>query len=546
VSRRVIDERPWASFVIEATVVLAVSLVGAVLWTWPLVLHLARGGRSALDSPFEAWTLDWVQFAIRRPRHLYDADIFAPTRGTLAFSAPLIGVALPTLPLRWLGMSPMAVYNAAQIVATAFSAASAYLFGRVVLGSRAAAAVVGAAFAFGPVPYAVALQLQVTARAGIPLAAAAAWWMADRAETRRPVLAPAVLLVAVLAWQTSISLYPAAYAVVAVVLVLAVRWRVLGQPRVIAATVAALLAVLVVMVPEIVVAHTYPDTAPKVPGAYGASFVQAAPRLWYPRFLDWKGYAPLIVSAAFPGITLLLLAIVGLVVARRRRVWWFGVAATVVGAVMALGTAPTGWRRYLPYRVVLDVVPLAGALREYARAWVLGILGLGVLAGSAVCALRGSARTAFVAGIVCICIALEGFAPWTDITPVAINPVDVALGRMPDAGGVLYLPIGSPRRTSYDFAFFEQPRILLRTTAHHRPTVNGYSAYYPPWSGTAVDLARKLQCASARRVFYRAGIRFVVAAPGVRVPSTGLQKVASYRGDVLYRILAPQREAASC
>ena len=44
----------------------------------------------AIDSPFEAWTIDWVQFAILHPTHLYDADIFAPTRGTLAFSAPLI------------------------------------------------------------------------------------------------------------------------------------------------------------------------------------------------------------------------------------------------------------------------------------------------------------------------------------------------------------------------------------------------------------------------------------------------------------------------
>ncbi|MDQ1466773.1 MAG: hypothetical protein QOH10_1188 [Actinomycetota bacterium] len=527
---------------------LAIALVASILWTWPLVLHLAKGGRSPLDSPFEAWTIDWVQYAIRHPRHLYDADIFAPTRGTLAFSAPLIGVALPTLPLRWLGMSPMAIYNASQILATSFSAAGAYLLGRVVLRRRAAAAVVGFAFAFGPVPYAVSLQLQATARAGVPLAAAATWWLADRAESNRSLYPPAIALALVLAWQTSVSLYPATYAVVAMLVVLVVRWRVVRRRGVIAAALAGLGAVFVCAIPQLVFAHAYRDAAPKEPGDYGASFVQAAPRLWYPKLLDWKGPAVLIVSAGFPGITLLAMAVVGAVLMPRTRVRTLGLVATAVGAVMALGAAAHGWRRFTPYRLVLLVVPLAGALREYARAWTLGLLGLGVLAGGALLRLeqRSKRIASLVAAAVCVCIALEGFAPWTDVTPVSIHPVDVALSKLPGSGGVLYLPIASTRRAAPDLSFFVQPDIVFRTTAHHRPTVNGYSAYFPPWSGTAVDLAAKLRCASARRALYEAGVRFVVSAPYLPISAVGLRQLGRYGNEVLYELLAPSRRHASC
>lgn len=547
--RRAGEGRRFTPIAVETIVVLSVALLSALAWTWPLALHLWRGGRSPFDAPFEAWTVDWVQFAIRHPRHLFDADIFAPTRGSLAFSAPLIGIALPTLPLRGLGMSPMAVYNACQIVATACSAASAYLLGRLLLRSRAAAAVVGFAFAFGPVSYALSLQVQMTARAGIPLAAVCAWWLAERSAQRRPVVAPAVALAAVLAWQSSVSLYPAAYALVAVGVVLAVRWRDARQLAVLAAVGAAIAVVLLVAIPEIAVARAYADVAPKHAGQYGASFTQAAPRLSYPSWLHWKGPPALVTSAAFPGVTLLVLAIVGAFTSPRDRRWRVAIAAVAVGAVIAIGSAPTGWRSFAPYRLVLDVVPLAGTLRVYSRAWVVGLLGLGLLAGGAIVWLehRSSRTIAIgVAALACVCILLEGFSPWNDVRPVAIHPVDVALARLHEPGGVLYLPIASPRRAANDSAFLVQPTIVYRTTAHHRPTVNGYSAYFPPWSGRAVDLAGKLECASARRAFYAAGVRFVVTAHGIRMPPAGFRLIGRYGPERLFALMRPNPTDAGC
>ena len=71
-----------------------------------------------------------------------------------------------------------------------------------------------AAFAFGPVRLRVERRVARDRARGVGVAAAAAWWLADRAEQAetRPLLAPAALLAAALVWQASVSFYPGAYA----------------------------------------------------------------------------------------------------------------------------------------------------------------------------------------------------------------------------------------------------------------------------------------------------------------------------------------------
>ena len=513
---------------IEAAIVVVGAFAAAILWTWPLVLHLDHAGRSLVDAPFEAWTIDWVQYAIRhQPLHLYDANIFAPTKGTLAFSAPLIGVALPLLPLRWLGLSPYAIYNVGIIVSTACAAIGAYVFGRQVLRDRAAAALVAVAFAFSRFPY-EKNQLQITARAGIPLAAAATWWLLDRAERDERLRGPTIALLATLVWQTSVSLYPAAYALTAMVVVMVVRWRVVRRrPITLAAAAGGLVSVLVVAVPHITVALAYPEADRRVPGDYGIN----------------------VFGAAFPGVALTIVAICGIVYARRRQtqVVVLGVVLAVVGLVMGIGTASHGWRRYAPYRVAWEIVPGIGSLRDFSRAWLLGILGLGLLGGCAIACLRAMNRRVgtIVAVAICIAIFAEGAHLWNDATVIAPRPVDRVLAHLSTPGGVLYLPIGSPLRSEDGLAFFEQPTIVYRTTAHHRPTVNAYFAFFPAWSGQSEDLAHALPCSYTE--LWNKGVRFVVVArnagswarlrdPARAVP---LRLLGSYDGDLLYALPDP-------
>src|SRR4051812_25899231 len=184
----------------------------AVAVTWPLVTKLGHVGHDAFDPRFQAWTIDWVQHKLASPGSLFDANIFAPEPHTLAYSDSLLGIAIPMLPFRWLGVSPIGQLNIALLLSFATTFASGYLFGRVVTRSIVVGALTGVAFAFGPFGSVSSGVIHATAHAGVGVAAAAAWWLADRARARRPLLAPSALLAAALVWQGAGSFFPRGHA----------------------------------------------------------------------------------------------------------------------------------------------------------------------------------------------------------------------------------------------------------------------------------------------------------------------------------------------
>lgn len=87
----------------------------------------------------------------------------------------------------------------------------------------------------------------------------------------------------------------------------------------------------------------------------------------------------------FPGVVVLVLALAGAVVAWRsphgRQL--LALTAILVGAGVAIGvgTSDEGWRRWAPYRLVFEHVPGGNALRGTGRFWLVGLLGVGLLAG---------------------------------------------------------------------------------------------------------------------------------------------------------------------
>jgi hypothetical protein len=553
----------------EALAVAAGSLAASIAFTWPLVLHLQSRARDLIDTLFQAWTIDWVQHAVTSGVNPYDANIYAPEKTTLAYSDTLFGVAIPTLPLRWIGMTPIGVLNTTLIVGFAASAAAAYLFGRQVTGSRLAATVTGVAYAFGPFGALAARHVHVAVRPGVPLAAAAAWWLADRAraaepsERWRPLAAPALSLLAVVAWQGTVSFYPATYSVIAATVVLVVRWRSLGRAGVVAAAgalVASAAVLALLAIPNLEVAARDPsyhfDLATF--GPLGANFTHTEPDLvvWGP--LLGLGDTDTMRNAVFPGLVLLALAATGVVSAWRARgrlrvVGWAGVALTAVGAVLALGTAASGWRRYAPYRLLYEIGPPFDALRATARAWMIGLLGLGVLAGLGARAVAGwiSARAgdrahvvaAVVGSVVVVLVVLEGFDPWFDRPTARVPAVDVALsGRTP--GGVVYLPMNVS--DDADIGYFAQPRNLYGATAHHRRTPNGYAGYLPASYLENSRRLRTLPDARSLALLRHLGVRYVVVHPDVRSTpwaalrspdaAAPLRLVGRYGGDLLYEV----------
>jgi hypothetical protein len=553
----------------EGAAVVAGSLLASIAFTWPLVLHLQSRARDLVDTLFQAWTIDWVQHAVGSGLNPYNANIFAPEKTSLAFSDTLLGVAIPTFPLRWLGMTPIGVLNVTIIVGFTASAAAAYLFARVVGGSRLLAAVAGAAYAFGPFGALASRHVHVAVRPGVPLAAAAAWWLADRVgdgepeRSSRRLVTPALCLVAVIAWQGTVSFYPATYSAITAGVVLAVRWRSLGRRGwVVAAGAllasAALLALLAI--PNLQVAARDPNYEFTLDNfaPLGANFTHTEPDLvvWGPILgLD---DSDTMRNAVFPGLVLLVLAIGGAVhgwrsAARRRRITITGLALAATGAVLAIGTSGTGWRQYAPYRLLYELGPPFDALRATARAWMIGLLGLGLLAGLGAAALAGWLATrwrarptlvaAMVGTVVVLLVLLEGFDPWFDRPDVRVPPVDAELAQRPP-GGVVYLPMNVSDQV--DIGYFAQPLNLYGATAHHRRTPNGYAGYLPKSYLEQSKRLRGLPDARALALLRRLGVRYVVVHPGVASTpwaaltspnqALPLRLVGRYGKDLLYEV----------
>jgi hypothetical protein len=382
--------RPSAATVLaETAVVTLVGLLLAVATTWPLAADLSTLADNAADAPFQAWTIDHVQWAVTGGHPLWDANIFAPNRGTLAYSDSLLGLALPLLPLRWLGLGPLAQLNVALLLGIATSAGGGYLFGRVVGGRRVVGAVVASAFAFGAFGSASTAQVHATVHVGVAVAATAAWWLADRSARSASLTAPVVALVVAVVWQTSVSFYPGAYALAAVALVAVVRRRDLGRRGGIALGIglagcaAGVLALALPYLDVVREGRQFVRSAEEVANL-GIDLTAVDPRLalWGP-VLGRDGFT----LAAFPGVTLIGLGLVGAVAGVRssdprvRRATVAAIVLLVVGAFLATGTAGEGWRAWSPYRLLFEHVPGFKVIRAAARAWVVGLLGLGLLAG---------------------------------------------------------------------------------------------------------------------------------------------------------------------
>jgi hypothetical protein len=518
---------------IEGVWVAGGSLLSAVAFTWPLVLHLQTRARDVIDTLFQAWTIDWVQYTVEHGQNPYNANIFRPEHTTLAYSDTLIGVAIPTLPFRWLGLSPIGVLNISLLFGFAASAAAAYVLVRLVTGSRVAAVVGGAAYAYGPFGALAARHVHVAMRPGVPLAAAAAWWLADRARTEGRLLVPGTALVAVIAWQGTVSFYPATYAVLVAAVVFLVRLGSLKRRGILAGAASLIVAagsLALLAIPNLAVSARDPNYGFSLAafGAGGANFAHTEPGVVLWGHILGLDPSDNLRNAVFPGAILLALAVLGALDAwrsagERRTAAVAGVALTVVGATIALGTSATGWRQYAPYRLLYEIGPPFSALRDAARGWMIGLCGLALLAGLGALALEAWIRrrvrvpngavAAMVGAVLVLLILLEGYDPWFNRPTVRIAPVDVELARRHEPGGVAYLPMNSNRRL--DISIFSQPVNLYNNTQHHRPTPNGYSGYVPPSYVRQSRTLSKLPMSDALTLLRKLGVRFVVVHPSV-------------------------------
>ena len=504
----------------------AVYCAAAIALTFPLVFNLTTrlGALQDVGDPFlnlwilgwglRAWTTDPGSILSGR---VFDANIFFPAEGTLAYSEHFLLPALMLSPVYAITHDAVLCYNLLLLLSIAASGVAMHLFVRAVTGSDAGAYAAGLAWACWPFRTAHLLHIQLQALYFMPLALLFLHRVAARRRTR-DALALAVLV----ALQIVASIY---YGVMAALVLLVAgatlaiatgQWRSsrLWSRLAIAAAVALLLS-LPVLVPY---ARTQQDEGfgrtlfeAANHSASLQAFTQVPPlNLLYGRsgLLDPRPPAPgqrdrrHVEHQLFPGLVVLTLAVVGFIRHWRsdaRPLVLSSFALTLVGVVLALG--PDGFR--LLYAWLHDHVYGFQAIRAPGRFAVIAMLGVATLAALGIRSLSGGPKGLAPALAVFLLCAEYANAP----LPLATAPerrTDVGqwLAQEPIAGAVLHLPIT---------ADIENTPFMVQSMEHWRPIVNGYSGQRPAYYSALVDSLSDLPSPTAFTALRDFDVRFVVS-----------------------------------
>jgi hypothetical protein len=169
------------------------------------------------DAKLTAWILHWdFHQLFREPLSLFDANIFWPSRYSLAFSENLVGVSLFAFPLYAAGVSTLAAYNVVFLLGMGLSALAAWALAREWTGDPAASLLAGVVYAF--LPWRISHLPHVQFQWGAFLALALLFLLRYLERGRRADL---VLFGASLAWNALCNVHYAVFSAVLVGIVLA-------------------------------------------------------------------------------------------------------------------------------------------------------------------------------------------------------------------------------------------------------------------------------------------------------------------------------------
>jgi hypothetical protein len=491
------------------------ALLLAVM-SWPLVLDLAHSGpMDRPDGRLNAWILAWAGHALwTEPSRVFQAPAFHPLPDALAFSENLLLPAALVAPLQALS-GPVLAYNAALLGSLLLSGLGTQLLVRRVSGDRLAGFVAGAFFAAGPHRWTRLAHIHAQVTVFLPLALLAL----DRFWERR-TLRRALVVGLMLAGLGLASVYLGA--ITATALAVATAVALLGglRPRELLRLAAGFLLAALVLWPLTrpylrMRAFEGVEFTLETVSIYAASlpsYAAAGTALWgglSQRLLDPGS----VRDSLFPGLTVLVLGVVGLAAAPRRY-RAVALAASAVAVVVSLGPE-TGF-----YRVLHEHVVLLRGVRALARFSLVPFLALPVLGGLA---LSGRRRVLVLA-------ALAAMMAESENLPLRLEPYE---GPSPAArwlagkeGAVLVLPLA-----------VNDTLAMLEGLAHLRPLVNGDSGFVPRPFDRAMELLGGPLDEEGLRFLRAVGVRHVVSRTG-----TGLPEVARF-GDERIAEVPPGPEA---
>lgn len=437
----------------------AIFIALSIAYTWPLAPNLGRAVSDPGDPYINVWILDWDWYAtFHQPLRLFHANAFHPAKYSLAFSENLYGVAVLLFPLRAAGVAPIAAYNVAMLAGFAFCGFAAYLLGQRLTGSFTGGLAAGMFYAFVPFRFVHLPHLQHVWGGWLPLLLAALLAYAEKPTPRRAALFALVFLMNGLTNIHYLLFGAFAIAVTAALVVPRKEWRNLAI-----ATGAALLLLAPFLYPYAVVAKLYG--------------MRTAEETWrFSAFVgDWISNPAEPERKLFPGVLAFVFVVAALFVRERSKVL-LGALWIAIGFLGSLGL------HFYFHEFLYGAVPGFRAIRVPARWAVIAYVGAAVLIALVTAAI--ARRNRWAALLVPVAFAIElhpGHIRWW-MANAETPPVYTWLakqGRSP----IAELPIDTPR-SEYEY--------MLRSTAHHRPMINGISGLAPQSKMELADKWRAL------------------------------------------------------
>ena len=490
--------------------VLGLFVLLAAVHTWPLAARPDVHSRvDNGDYSLNVWAVDWVARTLPTdPAHLFDANIFHPSRLTLAYSEPLILQGALAIPAVWLGVPPVLTYNLLILAGLALSGWAFALLVHRDTGSWIAGIVAGSAVAFNAQHLMRLVHVQALHLELLPLVLLALDRLLVTGRVRY-----AALLGASVALQATASIYLLVFTGWAVGCAWIARmpeWRhrlrdTAAWTALAGVTCAMLLAPVLWPYAELArtqgMVRSLGET--QTCAATWTDYLFTGSRL---HFGLWSDRFSRSSDANFPGLVVTGLAVFGLMGASgrspRARMW----LAVVAGSVM-LSALP----RLPGFAWLHEHVPALGAIRCYSRAGQMALVGMAVLAGYGMAAIlsRGGRASALrhplvLAIALLAAINLEALrAPlWYRDFPGVPAVYDV-LRDEPDAV-VIELPFFGRG------GFFGNAGYMINATRHRHPLVNGYSGFAPPGFEETAQTMRAFPGEPALRLLDQLGVTHVV------------------------------------
>ena len=507
----------------------------AVAATWPLVTdigHLSRNDNG--DAVLNEWIIAWVAHqAPRHPLDLFQANIFHPEAGTLAYSEALLVQSAIAAPFLWLGASPVLASNLVVLSGFALTGwVMCLVVGRWTRDWSAGIAA-GIVIAFNAHTESRIPHLQALHAEFLPLILVALDRLLQAPRIRHSLsLAGAFVLQALCSYYLLVMV---SLGLVAATLARPATWwgrRGLAVAKALA--VAAGLAVLLLL------PYLWPYWSLSRAGLNRGlvDLVCATPRnyLTAVSHVDyWLLEAFYGNDALFPGFVALGLAVVALA----RGAWKddrvrMCLAFGACGVVLSFGSSVPG------FGWLWSAFPPLHGIRAIVRFGYLGLVTVAVLGGFGVAAIRQWVRRPSWALVCGLCLPALVFAeslaaPIEYTYAERILPIYHRLDGVPGAV-VADLPLAPHARI-----FQNAPAMLDSTTSFYR-LINGYSGFIPASYYEVSDAVETFPAPDALAALRRRGVTHLFVhtdqfAPGLserldREPS--LQRLAAEQDVLLY------------